>query len=157
MAIQEIVRAHDQRHFGLLRVADLGELRSELRDITEPFVLFLALDANEVEDEGVETLALAADDAGITYLCAWGPDCERVHDRFDAAIVGRQVAAGSERFVMTTWHANDDLEDALWFFAELAQPSEEQASNLWLAVSVANDEWADRIARRLESGGAARG
>jgi hypothetical protein len=152
MTIEKIVRDRDDRRFALLRVVDIDDLRDELREIGEPFVLFLALDATLLAGEAIDSLAVTADEAGITYLCAWGPNCRRVEDGFDVAIVNRRLETDSDRFVMTTSHANDNLEDAVWFFAEVAWPAEPERSDLWLAASVGNDAWAERIASQIKSG-----
>jgi hypothetical protein len=51
------------------------------------FVLFLAWDARGVPDETIFTLAQRLVRAGLSYIVAWGPDCERVHDVFDDAAI----------------------------------------------------------------------
>jgi hypothetical protein len=50
-------------------------------------------------------------------------------------------------FVMTTWHANDSLDEALDFFTRFAHPTGgfESGSDHWLAISVGNSEWAASI------------
>jgi hypothetical protein len=81
---------------------------------------------------------------GIAYLCVWGPDCERVHDQFDLERVPDEPKG---RVVMTTWHSKESITDALWFFATCAEPDEgfESECTDWVAISVANEAWAETI------------
>ena len=95
----------------------------------------------------------------MVYFCSWGPDCERFHDIVDDVILeddlGQRRFVGSDEsaFVQTTWHANDELDEALDFFARFAHPpgSFEPASDYWLAVTVGNPEWAASIRRILKT------
>jgi hypothetical protein len=93
-------------------------------------------------------------DQGIAYLCAWGPDCERVHDIFDEVHVMREIDEKREYpHVMTTWHKDESLDEALWHMLNSAYPDEVLAETCGvdLAVSVANDQWAAHIQRRLSN------
>lgn len=52
---------------------------------------------------------------------------------------------------MTTWHANESLEEAAWYFKYCAIPYEEhvQADFERFAVSVANPKWDETLRRSL--------
>jgi len=116
------------------------------------FVLLLACDARGVSDSAITAFADSMIDRGLAYLCAWGPECERVHDLFDLAHVTRGVEGGREHpHIMTTWHDDETLDEALWFMLNSACPDEGLAETceVDLAVSVANDEWDAHIRRRL--------
>lgn len=69
-------------------------------------------------------LARALIDAQAFFVCAWGLKCERMHDTVDDASLERehleQRLADEVPVVMTTWHSQDSLEAAFWFFRELA-------------------------------------
>ena len=135
-----------------LYLAQLGDVTDWPRELDEPgahFVVFLALDARGVPDEAVARLADALIRQGAAYVCTWGPDCERVHDLFDAAI-GKRFPGEEEARVMTTWHADDDLDQALWFALFSACPDDpfvETCGSL-LAIVVANDACAEHLRRR---------
>src|SRR5205085_2256625 len=60
--------------------------------------------------------------AGCAYFCAWGPDCGRVHDIMDDVIVGRNPPESSFDAIMTTWHAEELLPQALDFFFTWTEP-----------------------------------
>jgi hypothetical protein len=94
----------------------------------------------------------------MVYFCAWGPDCERFHDIVDELVIeddmGPRLFFGNSRSdtIMTTWHDDELLNEALDFFANLSCPTAgfERNSNFWLAVSLNNTEWAAEIQRHLE-------
>ena len=120
-----------------------------LRLESRSFGLFLACDARDLADETILRLARTSTKQGLAYLCAWGPDCERVHDMFDSYKV--EVDPECERLIMTTWHDNETLEEGLWYFAHCAFAEEvfERNCQSWLAVSVRKPNWENRIRRTL--------
>ena len=126
---------------------------SVVQNLTEDqFVLFLAMDAREVPDEVIKRLATLLLEEGLAYLCAWGPDCERVHDLFDLAEAELELDVPSDSVVMTTWHADEPLEEALWFFVNCAFPDELYAETrtAGVAVTVSNPDWAATVSRWLQ-------
>jgi hypothetical protein len=81
-------------------------------------------------------------DTGAIYICAWGPGCTSVHDVADEA---RELKCGGANdrahpVVMTTSHASDSLQDALWFFFFLTFPDErfEEPTRSGLAITIGN-------------------
>jgi hypothetical protein len=124
---------------------------------TKRFRLFVAADIHATTVDAVSAFARAALEKGMVYLCGWGPNCERFHDIVDEVILEddlgakRFVGPDDSAFVITTWHANDNLDEALDFFARLAHPpgSFEPGSDHWLAISVGNSEWATLIRQIL--------
>jgi len=94
----------------------------------------------------------------MAYFSVWGPDCERFHEVVDAVIVeddlGKRLFVGpnANDAVMTTWHADDTLAEALDYFAILACPTDgfTVGSDYWIAMCVHNPEWATTIRRQLE-------
>jgi len=117
------------------------------------FVLFLALDARNVPDDDILSVARALLPMGLGYVVAWGPDCERVHDLFDRAEIERELVKDSGSVVMTTWHDNEPLEEALWFAVVNtvpAPPYDEDCTSV-IAVSVSNQDWNDLIQAYLSN------
>lgn len=92
---------------------------------------------------------------GLIWICAWGPDCERVHDIFDEVDCGdvgegnrlaKRAGAEVELMLMSTWHHDDTLEDAAWFFLNGAFPRDwELSGTSYIAVTVGNPDWAATI------------
>lgn len=116
------------------------------------FGLLLACDARGLSAETVGSVAKALYARGLCYLCVWGPDCERVHDIFD------EVGAAIDRFVMTTWHKNEPIEEAAWFFISCAIPGEQAGpadgrAPDWIAISVRNSTWLRQMETALGTSG----
>jgi hypothetical protein len=84
----------------------------------------------------------------MAYLCVWGGDCSRVHDQFD---LERDTEEREGRVVVTTWHDDEPIEEALWFFANCAYPDTEFEADCrdWVAISVANRGWEKNIRTEL--------
>lgn len=61
-------------------------------------------------------------DKGCLYVVAWGVDCEAWHDSVDWASleIFDYGEIPSDRFIMTTWHNNEPLSEALWFAGQCA-------------------------------------
>jgi hypothetical protein len=129
------------RRFCIGVVPSIEEVPSILHPVSVPCCLFLAIDSTTVSDAVIRSIAKGLLRRGIAYLCVWGPDCERVHDQFD---LERMPDEPKERVVMTTWHSEETLSDALWFFATCAKPDAgfESECTDWVALSVMNDAWA---------------
>jgi hypothetical protein len=142
------------RNLFSLSIPSLESFPSNLELPSRSFVLLLACDAREIEDSVITGFANSMIDRGIAYLCAWGPECERVHDLFDLALVMREIEEGRQYpHVMTTWHDDESLNDALWFMLFSAYPDEAFADTCGvdLAVSIANDEWDTHIQRQFSN------
>jgi hypothetical protein len=63
---------------------------------------------------------------GCLYVVAWGIECEAWHDAVDWAHLEAFDYGDipDDKFVMTTWHANEPLGEALWFAAHCASHPE---------------------------------
>jgi hypothetical protein len=140
-------------------VVDLPSLiwPSDVLIPTKRFRLFIAADIKTTTVDAVSVFARTALEKGMVYFCGWGPDCERFHDLVDQVILEddlgarRFVGPDDSAFVVTTWHTNDNLDEAVDFFARLAHPpgSFASGSDYWLAISVGNAQWAAAIRRIL--------
>jgi hypothetical protein len=130
----------------------------DMRIASKYFRLFVAADTRDLSADQIGEFAENALRKGMAYCCAWGPGCERFHDIVDEMIVIDQI--GEQHFtsptrhdtIMTTWHADETLEEALDFFLRLAWPTPwyETESNSWIALSVANPEWTHVIRKQLD-------
>lgn len=118
------------------------------------FVCLVAADGGQVSSADIVTLADALLQRGLACLCAWGPDCERVHDLFDYAEIERNVRDNRERpVVLTTAHPDESLDEALWFMLNGAQatPAYEPTCRARLALTVGNASWAAQVHRCLDA------
>ena len=122
------------------------------------FGLLLAMDARSIVGGKMGELAEKLMQKGLAYLCAWGPDCERVHDNFDEMAVLRDLEQKNENVIMTTWHSDESLEESLWFFVNCAFPTQayEQSCKEWIVAPIGNDEWEQRVRAAFNVSGASR-
>lgn len=146
--------AFSGRYLYLLDLATANDLPDIVNVSATHFVCFLAWDS---EDRSVETISRVAGillDAGCIYFCSWGRGCERVHDIIDEVCVNPDSSRDDGASIMTTWHAEDSLDDALWFFLNTANPDEQYSErcNAALAVSIGGGpSRLDRIRFALKS------
>jgi len=137
----------------LVGVDSIADLVKRLNPQTRYFTLLLAWDAPDIPQDKLIDMMRPLVERGLVYICAWGGRCEQVHDAVDDADLERINITGSDEYViMTTWHSQETLSEACWFFKELAFPSEEPyISNLErFAVAVGNDNWLEEMRMRFE-------
>lgn len=83
---------------------------------------------------------------GNLYFCTWGPDCQRAHDIYDEVIVINEI----QYLVMTTWHEDESLDDALWFVLNLAALHEKNSDDCsTIVISINNDLWEKELLENL--------
>jgi len=109
------------------------------------FVVLLAMDSTTASEDTLAVYCESLVVRGCSYFCAWGPGCERVHDIFDSQCLH------TESVIMSTWHADEPLDDALWFFLRSSWPDDAyfDSTRAAIAISVGNEEWASHIEHRL--------
>jgi len=73
---------------------------------------------------------------GCVFACAWGRDCEKVHDAIDYAAIEADALAGSDDVVLTTWHTDESLDETLYFavFSAWAAASYESTTQAVVAI-----------------------
>jgi hypothetical protein len=144
-----------KREFYFLYLPDIAKWPDNLGFPDKYFGLFLACDARGLTDEVILSVAKTALNQSLVYLCAWGPDCERVHDLFDLANIRRETRVpepDSLTVVMTTWHANDSLREAIWFFkVSTLGAGRFENCKTWLAVNIGKPEWSSEIMELLKN------
>lgn len=131
--------------------SSVERLPIEITPSSKCFGLFIAMDARTVDNECIERVATRLIAKGLVYLCAWGPDCERVHDAFDRAAVVANPEPTDDDVIMTTWHSNETLEEALWYFVNcaLATKAYERTCRDWVVATVGNQESREAICEAL--------
>lgn len=134
------VDAGSERSLFVLDASCPADVPPEL-DVDGQFVCLLAWDATTVPSAEISMLAERLLQAGCVYICAWGPDCDRVHDTFDEANVTRSPEGPC---VMSTSHAGESLEVALWFLLVCASPDDAFADGCRsvVAISIGAPSWA---------------
>jgi hypothetical protein len=88
-----------------------------------PYILFIASEKLVLSVEVREARRWV--DAGVAYMCAWGPASSELDDLFDYATFLPEVGTPLTFTLMTTWHNKEPLEEALWFaFYNATAPDE---------------------------------
>ena len=109
------------------------------------FAALLVTDSTRIADDGLATFSTSLIRAGCSYFCTWGPGCERAHDIFDLQCLD------IDPVIMTTWHADEPLDDAIWFLLRTTFPDDGyfDTTRTGLAVVVGTPEWASHVERRM--------
>ena len=81
------------------------------------------------------------------YALTFGHDCEVWHDVIDEACVGD--GAGEERFLMTTWHDDEPIEDVIDFLWWNTSYEEFESERLAVVIIGVNRELETAIQDRL--------
>jgi hypothetical protein len=97
---------------------------------------------------GIKTTRARAD-AGASYICAWGPDCEQVEESFDYASFLHEY--GEELELMTTAHHDEPVEEALWFAFYCAKSAESEPELNVVVIVVDSDSLETRCRFWLEN------
>lgn len=134
-----------KRRYRIGRVQTIEDLPASLDSCSPHFVLLLAIDGSALEDERMSLIAQNLLSRGLVYVCVWGPDCERVHDLFDEE--SRDPDQTDQSIVMTTWHPDESLSEAVFFFDSCAYPSAAYEADCrdWVAIAVGNQSWGEEI------------
>ena len=111
------------------------------------FVLFLALSAEELDDDEVAALAARCLEQGMVYLSVWGDQSERIHDLFEEASAERDPDADADTVVLSEWHDEEPLSQAVLYAVSSAWPAStyEKTCTATLVVVVGNPDAADQV------------
>jgi hypothetical protein len=102
------------------------------------FVCLIAWDATQSSVDDIARVARKLLDSGAVYISAWGSGCERVHEIFDEVIVESGLGEDDDTVVMTTWHDDEPLAEAVWFVLRTAWPADgyEDGCDATLGLSI---------------------
>ena len=116
------------------------------------FVALLALDASHLSVDTLSRFLTVLLESGAVYVCAWGSDCERVHDITDEIEVGDNPPLTEREHVMTTWHENESLAEAVSFALDSAWPSEQfvPSCTALVVISCGPEAWEHEIMKQLQ-------
>jgi hypothetical protein len=103
------------------------------------FTLLVAATALVEDAPLVRRFAADAVASGCGYVCTWGEGCEHVHDLFDRASIA------ADRFVMSTWHADESLAEALYFALVNALPEEVSDPTASAVILAVEEPWIAQI------------
>ena len=134
-----------ERELYFAAVQDLAALPQSFSFPSKHFVALFVADTTKVSDEALALFSRTLLRAGCSYFCAWGPGCERAHDLFD------QECLFAPALIMTTWHADESLDDAIWYFLRTTFPDAafEETTSAAVALVAGDIGWAAHVERRM--------
>ncbi len=145
----------NERQLYFLDLAGPDDLPSQLGLSSSNFYCIIAWDSERADVETISRFAESLIREGAAYFCTWGPGCERVHDIIDEidSYPFNDLGSPESSVIMTTWHAEDSLEEALYFFLNSTWVDQhyESTSLSSLAISVGSEAWKETIMAALRS------
>ncbi len=138
------------REVHLLEVPDFCWISPELDWPAGSFVTLLTADARGVDSERIANAARTMLDAGCAYFCTWGPRCKHVHDVIDEVRAIPDPNPSADTVVMTTWHDDESLDEALCFLLSTACPAE-SFIDTWRGLVVITVNPTDSVRGRVAS------
>ncbi len=105
--------AESGRALRLLELAGLDAWPADLALPTAKFVLLLCCDARGVSDAALGGVARRALAQGMVYLCAWGPECDRVETVFEECAAAVGGSDEPESAILTESDGEEPLSQAL--------------------------------------------
>jgi len=128
-------------------ISSSADVPVDVQLTTRRFVCVIAWDARAASIADVSAVARWLLDSLAVYVCAWGPDCERVHDIIDEEHIGPNPDPTASPPIMTTWHDEQSLDDVLGFVLTTAMPDDAYVDECCstLGISIESAEWADQI------------
>lgn len=99
----------------LLELEKPDDLPAELKISSKYFVCLLTLGSVVVDRDIIRGFAKKIIDLGARSVSVFGGDCERVHDIFDDEFHNLFGIKNDSPVLMTTWHANEPIEEAIWY------------------------------------------
>ena len=142
------------REIEILSFGTIAELAERLPIRSRYFQLLLAWDAPDTTPQQLMRFFQPLVERGLVYFCAWGNNCEAVHDAVDRCDIERMPETrDADYIVMTTWHDDESLAEALWFFKVCALPNEgiDPSECDRYVVAVGNPDWSIEVKRALQS------
>lgn len=145
MFIERTGRDHTwERDLFVLHVPSVQDLPAQI-SIAFPFVCLLAWDAQNASDDELLDVGKKLVAAGCAYACTWGPRCEDVHDAIDLASAMATATEGRDAFLMTTWHADEPLAQAIWYALHCTVAEGGASCRATLAITIGGQRWAEEI------------
>ncbi len=134
--------------------AGLPDVATDIASPTLHFVFFVAADTTSISGPDLVDLAADVVRAGASYVCCWGPDCSRFHDAFDEADLLVNGDSTDDRFIFTTWHEDEPLEEAAWFALNSTWPARAYSATTGavVMVTVGVSDWARKLDEYLANG-----
>jgi hypothetical protein len=154
MLLETVDLRASSRRVLLVEATSPAELLDDIASLETAFVLLLVFDATDILGSELVRFASGAIRGGATYVCVWGPDCARVHNAFDEADLEVNGESTDDRVLMTTDHADEPLEEAVWFALNAAYPAGayESTTQATVLATIGSPAWATTVRDYVRNG-----
>jgi len=133
-----------EREIFCVAASTFGQLPPSFALPSKRFVALLVADTTQDDVATLSRFAESLVTSGCVYFCTWGPGCEHAHDIMD------ECSLDIDPVIITTWHADESLDEALCFFLRNTWPDEKYSEDgSALAITVGSAEWAAQVERSL--------
>jgi hypothetical protein len=141
------------RRLHLLELAHPEELDEVIFPFEGHVCVLLVWHSTEVETEFVGWVAKSLLDRGAVSISCWGDGCHRAHETLGEIIAGEDGTSPYSSSTMTTWHARESFDEALWYALFIAQPTDlfESSCRDSLVVLIDQPENSARARAALEN------
>ncbi len=112
------------RELYVLELTAPDEIPQTFDTVGKYSTILIVWDGTDVSLDTISRLARRLIDAGAVYFCTWGPDCERIHDLIDEVAVTDTLISDTNATLMTTWHHDESLAEAIWYALYCALPND---------------------------------
>jgi hypothetical protein len=134
-----------QRELYVVFVDSVNHLAKALEPLHGPLTCLVVWDAGGESTNTIGVLAQALLEAGAVYVCCWGTNCERVHDIIDETHVWRTIDDASASQIVTTWDADESLEEAITFVMDALPENEAAKKGPVVAVCVGRSGYTPQV------------
>ena len=136
------------RRYSVVQCVSLTGWKPDALDLPKGYSLFVAIDAATWSVSDGLAFARRSIEAGCASVSTWGTECELLHDLFDEEQVALELDDILSVDVMTIWHADVPLEDAIDFFVDhdIISDSFPSRPTVCVALSIGSP----LLARRME-------
>jgi hypothetical protein len=145
VGLESVGAARSGRPWFLFDGGDLAAWEVPASAAFEQFTTFLALNADQYADEEISALGRRLRAAGLVYLCAWGPECGRVHHLFDLVFIDEEQSGTQRSFLMTTDHEDEPLAKGLWFALDALGEDVKDLFKSAVVIGTDRDDWRREI------------
>jgi hypothetical protein len=90
-----------------------NDARSFIAPFEDDYAFLLVVASDSVSDDQRDQIASDVVRSSCQYALTFGPQCEAWHDAIDSACFHDGVT--KDRFLMTTWHSEEPIEDVVDF------------------------------------------
>lgn len=112
----------------------------------------LVYSTEDVTKEEMEKISSWILSSGCRYAVCAGMDCSEWHDAIDWAYIASDpnYSPPESRFIMTSWHTNDTLEEIVWFWLTLTNYDDNIFEN-YLLLIVGEEEGLEERIKKVAS------